>query len=67
MKVKMIMKNRSRRLRRRHKHKYIKFTVTYPSRLGDRYTGLEAQTLAPKKHFSRFLFFGFASIKNMLK
>ena len=44
MKVKKIIKNRSHRPRRRHKHKYIKFTVTYPSRLGDQYTGLEAQT-----------------------
>ena len=29
---------------------------TYPGRLGDRYTGLGPQTLAPKKHCSTFLF-----------
>ena len=56
MKVKMIMKNRSHRPRRRHKHKYIKFTVTYPGRLGGRCTSLGAATLAPKKHFSSFFF-----------
>ena len=31
-------------------------TVTYSDRLGDRYTGLGAQTLSPKKHLSSFLF-----------
>ena len=61
MKVKMIMKNRSHRLdinrpRRRHKHKYTKFTGTYPGRLRNWYAGLDIQTLAPKKHFSSFLF-----------
>ena len=30
--------------------------VAYPGRLGDWYTGLGAQTLVPKKHFSSFLF-----------
>ena len=35
--------------------------MTYPSRLGDRYTGLGAQTFAPKKDLS-FLFFFFSSI-----
>ena len=30
-------------------------TVTYSGRLGDRYTGLGAQNLTPKKYFSSFL------------
>ena len=30
--------------------------VTYLGHLGDRYTGLGAQTVLPKKHFSGFLF-----------
>ena len=30
--------------------------VTYSHQLGDRYTGLGGQTLAPKKHFSSLLF-----------
>ena len=30
--------------------------MTHPGRLGDRYTGLGAQTLAPKKHVLGFLF-----------
>ena len=30
--------------------------VTYSDCLGDRHTGLGAQALAPKKHFSSFLF-----------
>ena len=32
------------------------YSVTHPGRLGDRYTGLGAQTLAPKKHILGFLF-----------
>ena len=32
------------------------YSVTHPGRLGDRYTGLGAQTLAPKKHVLGFLF-----------
>ena len=35
--------------------KYIPLGI-YPDRLRDRYTGLDAQTLAPKKDFSRFVF-----------
>ena len=31
-------------------------SVTYSGCLGDRYTDLGAQTLAPKKHLSSFLF-----------
>ena len=31
-------------------------TVTYSGELGDRYTSLGTQTLAPKKHFSSFTF-----------
>ena len=31
-------------------------SVTYPGRLGDRYTGLGAQTPVPKRHFSNFFF-----------
>ena len=31
-------------------------SVSYSGRLGDRYTGLGVQVLAPKKHFSSFLF-----------
>ena len=30
------------------------FSVTYPGRLGDRYTGFGAQTLVPKKGFLTF-------------
>ena len=30
--------------------------MMYSGRLGDRHTGLDAITLAPKKHFPRFLF-----------
>ena len=30
--------------------------MTYSGRLGDRYTGLGAQTLTPEKHFSSFIF-----------
>ena len=33
---------------------YFYFAVTYPGRLGARYTGLGAQTLAPKKGFLTF-------------
>ena len=34
---------------------YISISVTYPGCLGDRYTGLGAQTLVPKKHLLSFL------------
>ena len=34
----------------------INVAVTYLGRFRDQYTGLGAQTLAPKKHFSSFLF-----------
>ena len=33
---------------------YFYLAVTYPGRLGARYTGLGAQTLAPKKGFLTF-------------
>ena len=35
---------------------YTHTAVTNLGSLGDWYTGLDAQTLAPKKHFSSFLF-----------
>lgn len=35
---------------------WLEKPVTYPGRLGERYNGLGAQTLAPKKHFSNFIF-----------
>ena len=38
-------------------------TGMYPGRLGDRYSGLEAQTLAPKNLFSVFVFFSCISTK----
>ena len=34
----------------------MSLTVTCLAYLGDWYTGLVAQTLVPKKHFSNFLF-----------
>ena len=34
---------------------YISIPVTYPGCLGDRYTGLGAQTLTPKKQLLSFL------------
>ena len=41
--------------------------MTYPDRLGDLYTGLGVQTLAPKINFLKFSFFQFISSKNTLK
>ena len=35
---------------------YIFIKGTYPGRLGGSFTGLGVQTLAPKKHFSSFVF-----------
>ena len=36
----------------------VYLAVTYSGRLGDRYTGLGAQTLTPKRYFSSFHFSG---------
>ena len=40
----------------RYKNLLTSKTMTYPGRLGDWYTNLGAQILAPKKYFLSFLF-----------
>ena len=44
---------------------YIFIKGAYPGRLGGSFTGLGAQTLAPKKTLFKFCFFSYISTKNV--